>query len=83
MEYFYEKQAHLENIVYMIKEKTVENIEEGQTQEKFVPNYCFGESGRITEIWIEQFIHQQVHVFNKPYAIDCRWYIYLQPNTKK
>ena len=67
----------------MIKEKTVENIEEGQTQEKFVPNYCFGESGRITEIWIEQFIHQQVHFFNNQYVIEFLWCMCLQTNTEE
>ena len=52
----------------MIKEKILENIEERQTRqtrEKFTPNSCFGKSGRITEKWIEQFVHQQGHVSNK------------------
>ena len=44
---YIKKQAHLENIVYMIKEKTVENIEERQKQqtpEKFIPNLVLGKS---------------------------------------
>ena len=63
----------------MIKGKTPENIEERKTQktpDKFIPNSCFWESGRIIETWIEPFVHQQGHVFNKQAFIDCCWYMY-------
>ena len=68
----------------MIKEKTLENIEDSQTrqtQDKFIPNSCFGQSSKMIEKWIDQFVHQEVHVFNKKYFIDCRWYMYLHHKT--
>ena len=63
----------------MIKGKTPENIEERKKQktpDKFIPNSCFWESGRIIETWIENFVHQQGPVFNKTSIINYRWYMY-------